>query len=39
MRVIKARMRRTKYVACMGQTRDAYRVLAENLTKGATWKT
>lgn len=29
----------TKYVARMGQMRVAHRVLAENLTKEATWKT
>jgi len=39
MRVIKAGMRRAKNVARMGEMRDAYRVLVENLKKEATWKT
>jgi len=39
MRVIKARMSRAKYVARMGEMRDAYKILVENLTKEATWKT
>jgi hypothetical protein len=32
-------MRRVKYVARMEELRDAYRVLVENLTKEAIWKT
>ena len=38
MRVIKARMRRAKYLARMGEMIDAYRVLVENLKKEATWE-
>ena len=39
MRVIKARMRRAKYVARKREMRDAYYVLVENLTEEATLKT